>query len=54
MEQRLERVYRGYLRAASHIARCQYLRALQERDVDAYVRSRFWHPRHLPIVRGKA
>jgi len=27
--------------------------ALSDCDVDAYVRSRFWHPRHLPFARGK-
>ena len=26
---------------------------LEGRDLDAYIRSRFWHPRYLPCVRGK-
>src|SRR5262245_62140189 len=36
MEQQLERVYRGYKREPSPIAKYQYLRALQERNEVLY------------------
>jgi malate dehydrogenase (oxaloacetate-decarboxylating) len=47
------------IRVATRVIRCAleegvaHDKALLDRDVDAYMRSRFWHPRHLPFVRGK-